>query len=74
MKIIELSAVYTMNFRIYCELVPIADYKKQQRKYIYSEGKGNIFNFLNKCLNDYLLLQPIIIRIIYLCIRKTFTP
>jgi hypothetical protein len=29
MKIIELSAIYIMNFRIYCELVPIVDYKKQ---------------------------------------------
>jgi hypothetical protein len=34
MKIIELSAVYIMNFRIYCELVSIVDYKMQQRKYI----------------------------------------
>ena len=29
MKIIELSAIYIMNLRIYCELVPIVDYKKQ---------------------------------------------
>jgi hypothetical protein len=29
MKNIELSAIYTMNFRIYCELVRIVDYKKQ---------------------------------------------
>jgi hypothetical protein len=32
MKIIELSAIYTMNFPIYCKLAPIVDYKKQQRK------------------------------------------
>ena len=30
MKIIELFAIYTMNFRIYCELVPIADYKSNK--------------------------------------------
>jgi hypothetical protein len=32
MKIIELSAIYIINFRIYCELVSIVDYKKQQKK------------------------------------------
>ena len=34
MKIIELSAIYTKNFRIYYKLVPTVDYKKQQRTYI----------------------------------------
>ena len=29
MKIIELSAIYTMNFRIYFEMVPVVDYIKQ---------------------------------------------
>jgi hypothetical protein len=42
MKIIELSAIYTMNFRIYCKLVSIVDYKKQQRKYIL-RGQGQYF-------------------------------
>ena len=37
MKIIELSAVYAMNFRICCELAPIVDYKKQYMKYILSK-------------------------------------
>jgi hypothetical protein len=34
MKIIELSAIYIMDLRIYYKLVSIVDYKKQQRKYI----------------------------------------
>ena len=29
MKIIEVSAIYAMNFWIYCELIAIVDYKKQ---------------------------------------------
>jgi hypothetical protein len=29
-----MPAIYTINFRIYCKLVSIVDYKKQQRKYI----------------------------------------
>jgi hypothetical protein len=37
MKIIELSAIYTMKFWMYCKLVSVVDYKKQQRKYILSE-------------------------------------
>jgi hypothetical protein len=43
MKITELFATYSMNFRICCELVLIVDCKKQYRKYIL-RGKGNIFN------------------------------
>jgi hypothetical protein len=42
MKIIELSAIYTMNFRIYCELVPVVDYKGN-KDIIYIEMARAIF-------------------------------
>jgi hypothetical protein len=47
---------------------------KSNKESTFWEGTVNIFNFLNKCLHDSLFLQLIIIRVIYLCILKTFIP
>ena len=71
MKIWVLPSVYMMNLGVNSVLVSIFDHKEKKRKDTYCDGRGKIFNFMNKFVHESLLILPSII-LIFFCKLKIF--